>query len=91
MIEAEPTFKKFFYNLMDSRQFAKAYDFLLAHPKVIDDMAVSQLSDYCLHFKPTSPSDPYHRNRVKDAKLEGLRKLLFKKIFEEDEGIVHSS
>jgi len=91
MIEPEPSFKDFFYNLMDSRQFAKAYDFLLQHPGVLDEMTVSQLRDYCLHFKPTSSLDPYHQNRVQDENLDGLRKLLLERVFEESENLVHSS
>ena len=83
-------YKRVFYGLMDQRQFTKAYDFLLQHPGVLDEMTVFQLRDYCLHFKPTSSLDPYHQNRVQDENLEGLRKLLFQRVFEENESLVHS-
>ena len=90
MARNERNSSKKFYELMDRRRFREAYEYLLDHPKVLDSMTVSELSDFCCYFRPTSDLDPYSKQRVADPNLTGLKELLEKRVFEEGENLVRS-
>lgn len=64
-----------FYEILQRVGGYSAYEFLLTHPKIIDEMKVSELSAlYREHFKSEVPM----------GELRGLTKILKERIFGED-------
>lgn len=75
MGESDGTLKEDFYAVLQDVGSYSAYEFLLTHPKIIDEMNISELSAlYREHF----------RLEVPRGELHGLTKILKERVFGED-------